>query len=322
MECHSVTPATQPSCHSSHTALRATPPIVKRRTNPTISRAEGGRLQCHVRRPETPSGLPPACDDHTSSVPTPPQRAFGRNHAPLVSRLHNGRRTEPRASGTTPGTTSLARSHAQHTITPRHHEQSAQRASVPRPAPRAISTTGLRTTPAQRAFRTTGLRTTPAQRASARLSWHNAPSGCPIRHIQNEKGMTIALPRVPNGLAFSCRERVAQTDFKKGPIARAKRSVATPCSALRPPSVVCHPHAPTTPAQDYTRHDGRSVTITPIGDTPSTTGRDRNHTHRGSRFPTTSAPHHERAYHTWHHELSAPRACVPHLAPRAPARRS
>jgi hypothetical protein len=49
--CRTSTPATQPSCHSSHTALRATPPIVKRRTKPTILRAEGGRLHGRVGWP-------------------------------------------------------------------------------------------------------------------------------------------------------------------------------------------------------------------------------------------------------------------------------
>ena len=33
----------------------------------------------------------------------------------------------------------------------------------------------------------------------------------------------------PNGLAFSCRERAAQTSIKKRATLRAKRSTATPC---------------------------------------------------------------------------------------------
>jgi len=32
---------------------------------------------------------------------------------------------------------------------------------------------------------------------------------------------------LPNGLAFSCRERTAQDHAKKAPISRAKRSAAT-----------------------------------------------------------------------------------------------
>jgi hypothetical protein len=42
---------------------------------------------------------------------------------------------------------------------------------------------------------------------------------------------TVLMRKRPNGLAFSCRERAAQDDFKKGPISRAKRSTATPCWA-------------------------------------------------------------------------------------------
>jgi len=35
----------------------------------------------------------------------------------------------------------------------------------------------------------------------------------------------------PNGLAFSCRERAAQGEFKNRTISRAKRSAAMPCWA-------------------------------------------------------------------------------------------
>jgi hypothetical protein len=37
----------------------------------------------------------------------------------------------------------------------------------------------------------------------------------------------------PNGLAFSCRERAAQGEFKIRTISRAKRSTAMPCWATR-----------------------------------------------------------------------------------------
>jgi hypothetical protein len=42
------------------------------------------------------------------------------------------------------------------------------------------------------------------------------------------KGMTNTLPRVPNGLAFSCGERAAPESIKIGTISRAKRSAAMP----------------------------------------------------------------------------------------------
>ena len=149
-------------------------PISRRKRAPKTlsknqrSRARSGRLHRRVRR----SGLPRSgCHPPAPTTPAPNhagRTGLARNHAPLVAR------EAPRA---------LIWNHAP---------------LESRFPPRAFRTTGVRTTPAPRAFRTTGVRTTPAPRASARRSWQNVPSGSPIRHIQNEEGMRIALPRTPN----------------------------------------------------------------------------------------------------------------------------
>jgi hypothetical protein len=104
---------------------------------------------------------------------------------------------------------------------------------------------------------------------------------------------------------------------KKRTISRAKRSAATPCSALRSRAfglvAACADHPRTLPH----RHDGRQSVPRPPGITPCTTGLDLNHAHRESPFPqralcTTSVPptpcitcsqHNERLYHTLHNGL-------------------
>jgi len=167
---------------------------------PLISRAEGGRLQRRVRRPGRHRS---SCRSHLPTTPAQNHtlhtgRSVGTTHLWNRTR-HNGPRsgttfsTEPRqAQRALIGTTLLwcHLSHnapsAQRALVPhRHHGHAAQRAFVSHPP--------------QRAFRTTGGRTTPAPRAPARRRGHNAPSGCAIRRIQNEKEMAITLPRVPNG---------------------------------------------------------------------------------------------------------------------------
>src|SRR4051812_40943298 len=74
---------------------------------------------------------------------------------------------------------------------------------------------------------------------------HNEPSSHTLHNEQSaqrafrkpdslhsyQKGLAIALPRVPNGLGISCRERAAQDGLKMQAILRAKRSAACPCSA-------------------------------------------------------------------------------------------
>jgi hypothetical protein len=81
------------------------------------------------------------------------------------------------------------------------------------------SSTGSRS--ARRARSRTGLHTTPAQRAPARRRGHNAPSRCAIRRSRIKKGVAIALPRVPNDLPFSCRER-ATVSLSKTERSRAR----------------------------------------------------------------------------------------------------
>jgi len=114
------------------------------------------------------------CRPHRHGT-TPAQRAFARNHAHLEAR------SAQRAS---------IWNHAQHTITlgipsNQHHERSYH----------AHTTSAQHNGPSCH-FCTTGF-CTPQDR-------QNVPSGRPIRRIPNEKGMTITLPRVPNGLPLSC----------------------------------------------------------------------------------------------------------------------
>jgi hypothetical protein len=152
-------------------------------------------LGCHQHTPTTPARYHTSTtgvrlEPHASGI-TPAQRtSHGITHR-WNHTLHNGHRSESRP----------AYDHAA------HNGRTAQRAFVPHPAPRAIRTTGLRTTPAQRAISTTGLRTTPAQRAPARRRWYNAPSGRPIRCIQNEKGMTITFPGRRTGCRLAAPHR-------------------------------------------------------------------------------------------------------------------
>ena len=133
--------------------------------------------------------------------------------------------------------------------------------------------------------------------------------------------MTITLPRVPNGLAFSCRERAGRTP-SKSERSRA-RSGQLQCrvrrSGLRRSG--CHPHAPTTPARNHAGTTGVRSEPRASGITPCTTGRQ-----------SEPRQHHDQAAHNGHSAQrafvprlhnghSAQRAFVPHPAQRAPARR-
>jgi len=137
----------------------------------------------------------------------------------------------------------------------------------------------------ERACRTTGLRTTRCTTSNPHneLPYHTGTTSAGTteraerafhkrdspHHI--EKGMVTTLPRVPNGLPFSCRERAA-TSVSKCKRSRA-RSGQLQCrvrrAGLHPPSAsgMCRPHRHrTTPAQraligttriwDHTRHNG------------------------------------------------------------------
>jgi hypothetical protein len=132
--------------------------------------------------------------------------------------LHNGRSV---------GTTAIW-NHALHNE-PRSGTTPSTRSRCPEPA---ISTTRFRTTPCttrmqhnERSYHavTTGAGTT---EVASRAFWM-----CDSPH-PNRKGMAITLPRVPNGLPFSCRERAAQT-AKKPTISGAQRSAGTACWASR-----------------------------------------------------------------------------------------
>src|SRR6266498_5464701 len=142
------------------------------------SRARSGRLERHVRRSgRRRSG----CRPHAPTTAS-------ENHAGTTGVDQNHAQHTP-----PPGRTSFERNHAQHTIRLRttgaphnglsyhilHNGRTAQRALVPHPAPRA----------------------------PARRSGHNGHSRSAIRRIHITKRHVIALPRVPNGLPFSCRER-------------------------------------------------------------------------------------------------------------------
>ena len=130
------------------------------------------------------------CRPHRHGT-TPAQRAFARNHAHLEAR------SAQRAS---------IWNHAQHTITlgipsNQHHERSYH----------AHTTSAQHNGPSCH-FCTTGF-CTPQDR-------QNVPSGRPIRRIPNEKGMTITLPRVPNGLTFSRRKRATTSLQNANDLAR------------------------------------------------------------------------------------------------------
>jgi hypothetical protein len=58
------------------------------------SRARSGRLHRHVRRPESPFGLPPACADHTRMVPRRHNVCSVGIRRIWDHALHNGRRSE------------------------------------------------------------------------------------------------------------------------------------------------------------------------------------------------------------------------------------
>jgi hypothetical protein len=100
---------------------------------------------------------------------------------------------------------------------------------------------------------------------------------------------------------------------KNPPISRAKRSAATPCSALRSPSfglrVACADHTLLVPH----RHTERLVGTTHIWDHARHNELPSESHPSGITLPTTGNPHDGLPYHTRHHEHSAPRACVPRL---------
>jgi len=254
------------------------------------SRARSGRLERCVRR----SGRHRSgCLPHAPTTP-----AYSHAGTPGV-------RSEPRASGITPGRTSVDLNHAP--------------LESPRPE-RASSTTGLRTTRG-----TTGTQ-------------HNAPAyhtgitGAGTteeaqRAIQNRdrliKPKTGRRSRSPDAERFAVQppRAHARKRIKMPTILCAQRSAATACSASRSPSLTSHPHLPTTPTCSHTGTTGVRSTSRPSGITQCIPGRNRNHAQHTIRLARTGAPHNGRANHTLHNAPSAQRACVPHPAQRAPARR-
>jgi len=215
---------------------------------------------------EPPNGLPLSCRERAAEndfKKAPISRAkrsataacsaarsvlSGRHPHPRTTLSWNyagttGVRLGSRASGSTPGTTGLARNHAQHRTT-------RGTTSLDR-EPRASGITLLATRlphngPSYHAGTTGAQHNEPSSHTGTTGAQHNGPSyhtgttgfGTPERAEQafrkrnsllpTKKGMTTALPRVPNGLAFSCRERAGRSRSKTNDLARE----AVSCNAV------------------------------------------------------------------------------------------
>ena len=140
---------------------------------------------------------------------------------------------------------------------------------------------------------------------------HNGRSGHAIRCIHIKKELQITLPRVPNGLPLSRRERSVLLSKNQRSCARSgrlQRRVRRPDFGRSHAPRMCRPHRHrTTPSTTGVRSESRSPGIT-----RGTTGVHLNHTHLESRCPqrafsttgvrttpgTTSLQHNGRSYHT------------------------
>ena len=161
---------------------------------PSISRAKRSTaMPCSALRPAT-FGLPTACADHTRTVPHQHDERSGGTTRIWDHTLHNGPRSEPRASGiTVPITGNQQNGRSYHT---RHNGHSAPRAFVPR----------LHNGRLHDGASTTGLQE--AQLASSHRKRN-------VDHI----------PRTPNVLRFSCR-RGAWRKLSKCNRSRAPKAVS------------------------------------------------------------------------------------------------
>ena len=229
----------------------------------------------------------------------------------------------PHRHGTTPARRAFGRDHIQHRITPSitglHLHHAHRGARFPQQASR---TTGVRTTPC-----TTGKQ---HHGRSYHILHHGrrhdgaGTTGVQEAQFAASTAKRACQSRAPDAERFGVQPPRARpkNSVKKRTILRAKRSAGTACSALRHPAfglpAACADHSGRVPR----RHNGPSSVPRVFGITRCTTGVERNHVQHMIRLPRTGAPHTGPAYHVQHTTQSAQRACVPHVAQRAPARRS